>query len=51
MKKGSLHDQQQKQKTPKGYEIPVPKRGDFFRNLKKAANANPPPKRLAKAKD
>jgi hypothetical protein len=39
------------QKTPKGYEIPIPKRGDFFRNLKKAANASPPPKRPAKAKD
>lgn len=25
------------QKTPKGHEIPVPKRGDFLRNLKKAA--------------
>jgi hypothetical protein len=24
-----------KQRTPKGQEIPVPKRGDFFRNLKK----------------
>jgi len=26
-----------KQKTPKGHEIPVPKRGDFFSDLKKAA--------------
>jgi hypothetical protein len=25
------------QKTPKGYEIPIPKRDDFLRNLKKAA--------------
>lgn len=24
-----------KQRTPKGQEIPVPKRGDFFHNLKK----------------
>ncbi len=24
------------QRTPKGDEIPVPTRGDFFRNLKKA---------------
>jgi hypothetical protein len=40
-----------KQKTKTGYEIPVPKRGDFLRNLKKAANASPPPKRPAKAKD
>lgn len=28
---------QSKQKTSKGQEIPVPKRGDFFRNLKKIA--------------
>ena len=26
-----------KQKTPKGHEIPVPKRGDFMRDLKKVA--------------
>jgi hypothetical protein len=39
------------QKTPKGHAIPVPKRGDFMRNLKKAANASPPPKRPAEAKD
>lgn len=25
------------QKTSKGHDIPVPKRGDFFGNLKKAA--------------
>jgi hypothetical protein len=25
------------QKTKKGAEIPIPKRGDFFKNLKKAA--------------
>jgi len=25
------------QKTRKGHEIPIPKRGDFFSNLKKAA--------------
>ena len=28
---------QPKQKTPKGQEIPVPKREDFMRDLKKAA--------------
>jgi hypothetical protein len=28
---------QNKQKTVKGSEIPIPKRGDFFKNLKKAA--------------
>ena len=27
----------QTQKTPKGHEIPIPKRGDFLTNLKKAA--------------
>ena len=26
-----------KQTTPKGHEIPVPKRSDFFSDLKKAA--------------
>jgi hypothetical protein len=31
-----------KQKTPKGYEIPVPKRGDFMRDLKRAAETPPP---------
>jgi hypothetical protein len=30
-----------KQKTPKGHEIPVPKRGEFLRNLKKVAKAKP----------
>lgn len=30
------------QKTLKGAEIPVPKRGDFLKNLKKAAKASPP---------
>ncbi|CAN5882570.1 hypothetical protein BH24ACT15_BH24ACT15_05530 [soil metagenome] len=25
------------QRTPKGHEIPVPKRGDFMRDLRKAA--------------
>jgi len=31
-----------KQKTPKGVEIPIPKRGDFFKNLKKAATPSVP---------
>ena len=30
-----------KQKTKKGAEIPIPKRGDFFKNLKKAATPLP----------
>lgn len=25
------------EKTPKGYEVPIPKRGEFFANLKKVA--------------
>jgi hypothetical protein len=27
---------EKKQTTPKGKEIPIPKRGDLFKNLKKA---------------
>jgi hypothetical protein len=38
------------QKTKTGYKIPIPKRGDFLRNLTKAANASPPPKRAPRAK-
>jgi hypothetical protein len=37
-----------KQKTSKGYEIPVPKRGEFIDNLKKAADA--PPERPKKSR-
>jgi len=29
-----------KQKTPKGHEIPVPKRSDFLRDLKKVAKTD-----------
>ena len=29
------------QTTPKGTEIPVPKRGDFFRDLRKVAEPQP----------
>ena len=29
------------QKTPKGHEIPIPTKGDFFDNLKKAAKPDP----------
>ena len=32
---------EQKQKTPKGHEIPVPKRQDVLRNLSKLARAKP----------
>jgi hypothetical protein len=30
------------QKTPKGQEIPIPKRSDFIENLKKAAKPSTP---------
>jgi len=33
-------DDEAKQKTPKGEEIPIPKRHDFMRNLKKAAKSS-----------
>ena len=29
-----------KQKTKEGHEIPIPKRGDFLKNLKKVAKAS-----------
>jgi hypothetical protein len=29
-----------KQKTPKGHEIPIPKRGEFLRNLRKVSNSD-----------
>lgn len=29
------------QTTPKGAEIPMPKRGDFFRDLEKVAKSKP----------
>ena len=35
---------QQTEQTPKGLTVPVPKRRDFFDNLKKAAKPQPPPK-------
>jgi len=34
------------QKTPEGYEIPVPKRGEFDANLDKLLKAPPPPKKV-----
>ena len=33
------------QKTPTGHEIPVPKKGEFFDNLKKASKPSPPEKK------
>ena len=29
------------EQTPKGFEVPVPKRGEFFDNLKKIAKPRP----------
>ena len=34
------------QKPPEGYEIPVPKRGEFDANLDKLLKAPPPPKKV-----
>jgi len=34
-------ESKKKQKTKKGLEIPIPKRGDFFNDLKKAATPSP----------
>jgi hypothetical protein len=31
----------QTERTPKGLEVPLPKRGEFFDNLKKIAKAKP----------
>jgi len=35
-------DQPQTEQTPKGLTVPVPKRGDFIGNLKKAAKPDEP---------
>ncbi len=34
---------QQTEQTPTGYTVPVPKRDEFFCNLKKAAKPEDPP--------
>jgi hypothetical protein len=34
------------QKSDKGHEIPIPKRGDFFKDLKKAATPAKSEKRI-----
>jgi hypothetical protein len=36
------------EKTPKGYEVRIPERRDFFSNLKKIAGKNAPKRRLQK---
>lgn len=38
-------DQQQTEQTPKGLTVPVPKRDEFFGNLKKAAKPDEAPKK------
>jgi hypothetical protein len=35
-------DQQETEQTPKGLTVPVPKREDFFGNLRKAAEPDKP---------
>lgn len=33
------------EKTPKGLEIPIPSRSEFYKNLRKTAKTAKPPKR------
>jgi hypothetical protein len=35
------HEPQLTERTPKGLEVPIPKRKEFFENLKKAAEPKP----------
>jgi hypothetical protein len=35
-------DERETERTPTGYRVPVPKRRDFFGNLKKAAKPDKP---------
>ena len=37
-------DQQETEQTPKGLTVPVPKRETFFKNLKKVAKPQAPPR-------
>jgi hypothetical protein len=37
-----VDEKEPRQKTKKGYDIPIPKRTAFFRNLKKAAQPSGP---------
>ncbi len=37
-------DREQTEQTPTGYTVPVPKRDEFFGNLKKAAKADELPR-------
>jgi hypothetical protein len=38
------HEPQLTERTPKGLEVPIPKRKEFFENLKKAAEPREPEK-------
>lgn len=35
------HEPKPTERTPKGLEVPIPKRKEFFENLKKAAEPKP----------
>jgi len=35
--------EQPTERTPKGFQVPIPKRGEFFANLKKVAKPQPRP--------
>jgi hypothetical protein len=42
-------DQKDTEQTPKGLTVPIPKRGEFFGNLKKAAEPEKPPEKPSDA--
>lgn len=42
MNKNGRTERTDKQRTKQGAEIPVPTRGEFMQNLKKAAKESPP---------
>lgn len=45
------NDRFMRQTTPKGHEIPMPTRGEFYDNLKKASDAKPSRFRRRREKD
>jgi hypothetical protein len=38
------HEPKPTERTPKGFEVPIPKRKEFFENLKRAAEPKEPEK-------
>ena len=44
MSENEQQDERKTEQTPKGLTVPVPKRDDFFGNLKKAAKPDEPKK-------